>query len=151
MEEVLERYARKEGIPLAVAQEHGLELKRYLALCAMNPQASYGMRGPIDELWHTFLLFTEKYASFCDQIGGNFLHHAPNTSDRSRANGQDGRRIGEGYVRFLEDYKAAYGESAPPHLWPRPMKHEIENLEVGCGCGYCYCGGGGCSCVIAIA
>src|SRR6266496_4410333 len=83
MEEVLERYAKDQNLPLEVACEHERELKRYLALCALNPASSYGMRGPIDELWHTFVIFTEKYASFCDQVAGRFLHHSPNASPRT--------------------------------------------------------------------
>jgi hypothetical protein len=153
MNEVVERYAKEQSLPYDVACEHERELKRYLALCARDG-AGYGMRGPIDELWHTFIVFTEKYAKFCQQVGGRFLHHSPNTSPNtsdSKAR-QQGASIGEGYVRFLEAYSSAYGESPPAHLWPRPMKHEDSTMSFeGCGCTTCSCVGGGCSCAIAIA
>jgi len=169
MSEVVQRYAKDQHLPLSIAEEHSIELKRYLALCALHPETSYGMRGPIDEFWHTFIVFTERYQAFCDQIAGRFLHHAPNVPEDERETGQEaaaegagsgsdtqpvgsqGSRIRDGYVRFLEDYQAAFGTAPPVHLWPRPMKHEHNPRADGCGCGTCYCGGGGCSCVIAVA
>lgn len=32
----------------------------------------------IDDMWHTFLLFTQDYSTFCDRYFGRFLHHVPN-------------------------------------------------------------------------
>lgn len=154
MGDVLERYAKEQRLPLDVAEEHERELKRFLALCAIEPTSSYGMRGPIDELWHTFIVFTEQYAAFCDQVVGHFLHHSPNTSSGKAQAGaaQAGPSVREGYVRFLEAYKEAYGEIPPAHLWPRPMTHENPTAAFdGCGCTTCSCVGGGCSCTIAVA
>jgi hypothetical protein len=158
MEEVVERYAKDQDLPLEIARTHERELKRYLALSALEPEG-YGMRGPIDELWHTFIMFTEKYATFCNQVAGRFLHHTPNTSDRntkppatSSAAISAAGSVREGYVRFLEAYQKAFGEVPPPHLWPRPMKHEDPHTAFdGCGCTTCSCVGGGCNCTIAIA
>jgi hypothetical protein len=152
MEDVTERYAQEQKLPLEVAYEHEHELKRYLALCAMDPVASYGMRGPIDEIWHTFIMFTEQYALFCDQVAGRFLHHSPSTSNRKTLAPEQGPSIREGYIRFLEAYQSTYAEPPPPHLWPRPMKHEEPGAAFdGCGCTTCSCVGGGCNCAIAIA
>ena len=152
MADVLERYAKEQNLPLDITYEHERELKRYLALCAADPASSYGMRGPIDELWHTFILFTEQYSAFCYQVAGRFLHHSPNTSNGKVQATQPGPSIREGYVRFLEAYESAYGESPPPHLWPRPMRHEnpLASFD-GCGCTTCSCVGGGCTCAIEIA
>lgn len=33
----------------------------------------------IDDMWHTFILFTKDYAAFCDKYFGHFIHHSPNT------------------------------------------------------------------------
>ena len=57
---------------------HEREIKRFLALSAINP-GKYGMRGPLDELWHTFIIFTSAYANFCRLLGGGFIHHLPET------------------------------------------------------------------------
>ncbi len=34
----------------------------------------------IDNMWHTFLLFTQDYYAFCQQYLGVFFHHVPATS-----------------------------------------------------------------------
>jgi len=31
----------------------------------------------IDEMWHTFILFTPQYIDFCDKYFGRYLHHRP--------------------------------------------------------------------------
>ena len=31
----------------------------------------------IDDMWHTFLMFTEDYANFCERYFGRFIHHSP--------------------------------------------------------------------------
>jgi hypothetical protein len=31
----------------------------------------------IDEMWHTFILFTKDYFNFCEQYFGYYLHHYP--------------------------------------------------------------------------
>ncbi len=33
----------------------------------------------IDEMWHTFILFTFDYTKFCEKYFGCYLHHAPTT------------------------------------------------------------------------
>jgi hypothetical protein len=35
----------------------------------------------IDDMWHTFILFTRDYAEFCQNHFGYFIHHQPNTDD----------------------------------------------------------------------
>lgn len=33
----------------------------------------------IDEMWHTFILFTKEYQNFCDKYFSFFIHHYPTT------------------------------------------------------------------------
>lgn len=35
----------------------------------------------IDDMWHTFIIFTRDYQHFCKKYFGEFLHHAPETGD----------------------------------------------------------------------
>ncbi len=35
----------------------------------------------MDDMWHTFLLFTREYAEFSDRFFGTFLHHSPATEE----------------------------------------------------------------------
>lgn len=42
-------------------------------LCIIHPEM-----GDIDNMWHTFLLFTKDYHEFCNKhLGGIFFHHEP--------------------------------------------------------------------------
>lgn len=144
MDIVVRRYMKDYELPREVAEEHEKELKRYLALNAINPPKAYGMRGQVDEIWHTFLLFTKEYQRFCKEVGGKFIHHIPNTHlsvpERST------------YFNTLEDYKEIFGEAPPEHIWPavsnpnNPL--DSANLDVcstscrGCGSGCSSCGSG---------
>lgn len=117
MTPVMERYAEKTRLPSEVLKEHEREIKRFLALSAANP-GKYGMRGPLDELWHTFIVFTSSYAKFCRLLGGGFIHHLPETPKSASAKKQ---RTNSSYQRFLSDYEKIFKEPPPPHLWPRPL------------------------------
>jgi hypothetical protein len=113
MEPVLKRYARKNNVEVDAVRDLERELKRWLALCAMRPYGteSYGVRGEVDELWHTFILFTGLYADFCQSVAGRFLHHVPHelmTGDSTAR-----------YARTLRVYAEVFGESAPSHSWPQ--------------------------------
>lgn len=35
----------------------------------------------IDEMWHTFILYTVDYFKFCKEYFGRYLHHAPTTKE----------------------------------------------------------------------
>ena len=41
----------------------------------------------VDEAWHGFILCTERYAAFCDDAYGGFLHHHPDGSGSGAADG----------------------------------------------------------------
>lgn len=36
-----------------------------------------GIPEEIDDMWHTFILFTKEYLDFCTESFGKFIHHAP--------------------------------------------------------------------------
>ncbi len=92
-EDVVARFAEDHGFPEADSQEIFHEMKRWLWLCAKRKAVVESGEGEffavplfnearaIDMMWHTFLLYTEDYARFCDHYFGFFLHHQP----RSRA------------------------------------------------------------------
>jgi hypothetical protein len=127
LDSVLCRYRAERGLAPSQVSEHARELRRFLALCALNPAAAYGMAGPVDDLWHTFLLSTREYSDFCSALGGRFIHHIPAIDSNSSK---------DGYLRFLYDYAAIYGEDPPRHIWPRlPAQDDGEKCS-GCkGCG----------------
>jgi hypothetical protein len=115
MEVITQRYSRDHGIPIKVARTHEQEIKRFLILCALNTDMPYAMRGPMDNIWHTFLMFTKDYMSFCEGLAGGFIHHVPADVDEDSPDESKER-----YLQFLVDYEAEFGEAPPEHLWPRP-------------------------------
>jgi hypothetical protein len=114
MDPIVARYMEEQRLPAEVAREHERELKRYLVLCALDADGAYGMNGPVDELWHTFITFTREYARFCDEVAGRFIHHVPT---RPEANGDP--EGGASYQRTLDAYAETFGQEAPPEVWPR--------------------------------
>lgn len=38
----------------------------------------------IDDMWHTFLLFTIDYAEFCKKYFDHFIHHVPTTEETKK-------------------------------------------------------------------
>jgi len=153
---IKQRYKEEQSIPDKVVEEHFEELMKFLVLCAATNK-HYGMRGPIDECWHTFVVFTKLYYEFCEKLRGSLIHHYPNTNPPGEpkysldANGKlspddDGRtsKLRKAYIEFLEDYQRAFNMAPPAHLWPRPISENIEGYaSAGCACG-CSCG---CRCI----
>lgn len=91
-EDVVARFAEDHSLSLQDADEIFTELKRWLWLCAKRKiELDAGIGEPfqiplfneanaIDQAWHTFLLFTEDYAFFCENYFGFFIHHNPRPS-----------------------------------------------------------------------
>jgi len=115
MEKILKRYQRDLDLPWDVVLEHEREIKRYLALKVINEDKIIRMEGAVDELWHTFLMFTHEYHKFSLLVAGDYIHHTP------AAEGEDPDRGREHYRNFWDGYLAVFGEEPPAHLWPRPM------------------------------
>ena len=52
----------------------------------------------MDEMWHTFVLFTKEYAAYCEEKFGRFVHHVPTTKaekderERERESNPEGFR-----------------------------------------------------------
>lgn len=49
-------------------------------VCAMHHEMK-----EIDDMWHTFLLFTKDYMKFCEDYIGNYIHHIPTTDEEKKA------------------------------------------------------------------
>ncbi len=113
LDRVRERYIRDSKIDAAVALEHERELRRFLIVCALAPPGrSISMRGPIDEFWHTFLLYTHTYQRFCSEVFGRFIHHVP--AEPGIRNPRERR----GYVTFLNEYERIFGVLPSVTFWP---------------------------------
>lgn len=135
---VTERYAKDYHLDRVVAAEHFLELKKFLAICAAS-DAPIGMAGPVDDAWHTFLIFTREYQAFGDKIG-KFIHHVPDVDEDD----QEGSSIG--YTTFLQIYELAFKECPPASIWP--YRRTTDGLFASQSCAGCggQGGGGGAGC-----
>ncbi len=78
-EEVIWRFYDNYEVEIEEARDIFTELKKFLFLAA-----KYGDRQEVfthealyivDEMWHTFILFTKDYHDFCMKYFGFFLHH----------------------------------------------------------------------------
>lgn len=74
---VVKKIEQTYGLSHADARILFDDTKMFLYLCATNPSTKLGPTIPIDDGWHTFILFTEDYATFCREQFGTFIHHQP--------------------------------------------------------------------------
>lgn len=132
MDSIVERYASDQGLSVSQAREHERELKRYFSMVIDNPDYVYGMCGPIDELWHTFLVFTKPYQEFCHSVAGRFIHHFPNENAGDQ---NDSKTRQLKYEQFVNDYLETFGDKPPRHFWPAAM----DTGEDALGCSTCNC------------
>lgn len=56
----------------------------------------------IDDMWHTFLLFTKEYAEFCHHYFGTFIHHHP-THDEEKLSEQEFEIDLTRYLSYIYD------------------------------------------------
>ena len=58
--------------------DQGIEyLKRYYAIHVLDPLNPPAMSAPVDLFWHTHVLLSHDYTSFCERIFGEYVHHIP--------------------------------------------------------------------------
>ncbi len=86
--DVVHAFRERFDVQPAEAEELFTETCRWLWLCARRraepgltravaPLAIDAALRVLDEMWHTFLLFTRDYTRFCDAYLGGYLHHVP--------------------------------------------------------------------------
>ena len=72
-----------------------VEFRRFIALVVFGHKGLAVPSKEVDEIWHTFILFTREYMSFCERVAGEFIHHCPPESTLPSANN---------YVPYLPVY-----------------------------------------------
>jgi hypothetical protein len=77
MPHIVGRYCKDYNVSTETAKIHERELKRYLILAGESNDSLGMMSTEVDNLWHTFLLFTKEYQAFCNDMFGKFIHHSP--------------------------------------------------------------------------
>ena len=91
-EDVLGKFRERFTVSQEEAEDLFTDVKKYLWLSAFArrrpspPQLD--MFSPlVDELWHTFILFTKMYHKYCEDCFGYYIHHSPHTDDPFKING----------------------------------------------------------------
>lgn len=84
--DVVLKFRKEWDVSPEEADELFIEMKKFLWLAAMslNDCANITVHQQfhiIDEMWHTFIQFTDAYSNFCEEYLGGFLHHFPMTND----------------------------------------------------------------------
>lgn len=136
---VIQRLMTDHHVDMTVATEQVTELKKFLAICAASDDP-IGMAGPVDDAWHSFLMFTREYRDFCALLG-KYIDHLPDVDD------EDHTGSASGYSEFLQIYELAFMEAPPPSHWPYHRdEHGFLALKACAGCGSQGGPGGGASC-----
>lgn len=90
---VVRRFRKRFDISQGDADAIFVELLRWLWYLAStsptpdNPEA-HAIDEPlliIDEMWHEFILVTQDYTNFCNDLCGRYIHHAPGSDDEAPA------------------------------------------------------------------
>lgn len=84
-EAVVQRFLETWALPLDEGDDIFEETKKWLWLSVYNDElgkdkitlAISPSIKLLDEMWHTFILFTKDYHDFCQEYFGYYLHHFP--------------------------------------------------------------------------
>jgi hypothetical protein len=88
------------------------EYRRFLYLAATG-SAMATPSEDVDEAWHLHLCHTRAYwQGFCAGVLGRPLHHEPTSG------AEDTDMFRDAYAETLRRYRDAFGEDAPPDIWP---------------------------------
>ena len=89
-DEIVAAYYTLYDVTEEQAHEMFGEAKKWLWLCASSRQdRAEGVSAPkprvdndmlmLDEMWHLFMIFSDKYWRFCNRYFGAYIHHHPTT------------------------------------------------------------------------
>ena len=107
------RLADENGWSRAFAERVIREYKRYVYL-AMTEGRAVCPSDAVDEAWHLHLTYTRSYwVRFCGETLRGELHHDP-----TRGGSAEDDKHWRMYEATLVAYRAAFGETPPPDIWP---------------------------------
>jgi hypothetical protein len=113
---VRERLLSDAVMPSGWVDEAILEFRRYLGLRVVEEHAHYYMFSkPVDNVWHTCLLFSRLYAQYCQEAFGHFVHHEPAAGHDPADSAAPALARETRWRAFETAYVRTYGEL--PRLW----------------------------------
>jgi hypothetical protein len=99
------------------------EVIKFMTLASESVEQRLTPSGRVDVAWHEFILFTQSYASFCDEHFGKFIHHEP-SSDKAL----NSKR----YADTLKQYRIRFGEPAAEY-WGADHSSRKDLAAAHCG------------------
>jgi hypothetical protein len=109
-EAVVLRFMETWDLPRADADDLFEQMNKWLWLTATTatiPDAPRLAITPstklVDEMWHTFILFTNEYVSYCDRYFGRYLHHDPTPQSEYETAINTYESDPDSYMRSLEE------------------------------------------------
>ncbi|MCR8558773.1 hypothetical protein KXD93_14035 [Mucilaginibacter sp. BJC16-A38] len=81
------------------------QYKRFIFLCTMKGSKRVPFSYAVDQMWHSHILFTQDYISFCDKVNGKYIHHCPVEVDEENKTAIESLEF-----ETLELYKTTFGE-----------------------------------------
>jgi hypothetical protein len=113
------RIQTKALLPPTHAEEAVREFRRYLGLHVLGEPPPAIFSQSVDEVWHTCLTFTRRYAELCEAAFGRFLHHRPTVGHEygvPEASADARAR----FAAFRAEYERCYGPISALWLLGRP-------------------------------
>jgi hypothetical protein len=109
---IIARYQEEYKASPEEAAEIFQEWLKYMYLCKLHivknitsfQCAIYADIKKIDDMWHTFILFTREYDLFCQKYIGHFVHHAPNIDHEEKTSEAELRQELTEYFNFIYDH-----------------------------------------------
>jgi hypothetical protein len=131
-ERLVARIVADEQIERQMAERIMDQALAFLKACADNHGKPLAPSGYVDIGWHTFILYTQEYAAFCERVAGFFIHHVPDDEEVSSSD-----LPVHALARSVEAIRAV-GLVVDAELWLTPdsakgRRNSCTNL--GCGAG----------------
>jgi hypothetical protein len=113
---VVRRFRKRFDISQGDADAIFVELLRWLWYLAStsptpdNPEA-HAIDEPlyiIDEMWHEFIIVTQDYTNFCNDLCRRYIHHVPDSGDGARPTHQELREVKASLAALLARKRAKY-------------------------------------------
>jgi len=107
--EIPKRIAQKANISIGEAEKLFTETLKYLYICRQARKIKIPISPSIviDDSWHNFILFTKKYAQFCEEYVVEFIHYIPDTGNSNPERYIISRNIAQSLLEYLY-----------PAIWP---------------------------------
>jgi len=105
LDKVREYLINRKKVAVDLVDRLILEYRRFMILTVENPGQLVPIAGPVDDVWHTHILYTENYCAFGQAVVGGYIHHLPTANDN------EAQRLTDAYhTNTFNLYRENFGE-----------------------------------------